>query len=241
LLGDGAGRAILDLGAGNGIASYSLARVGWKVTAVEPGPSAEVGAEAIRSLSQEAGLTITVVEEWGEALPFADNCFSAVFGRQVLHHARNLDAMVSEIARVLMVEGTCLFVREHVADDTDQRADFLANHPLSAVFDDENAFSLTEYHSAFANAGLRLQHEWGRLESILNFYPGSEAQRRLIARDHARGSKRAGRFLAWSRRFQARKLAHAARHDRTPGRMYSFLLAKPATDQGNANRSAKRS
>ena len=36
-----AGRA-LDLGAGNGILSYALAREGWSVTAVEPDPSALV-------------------------------------------------------------------------------------------------------------------------------------------------------------------------------------------------------
>src|SRR5712671_3057697 len=41
----------LDIGAGRGIASYALARDGWKVCALEPDASALVGAEAIRSLA----------------------------------------------------------------------------------------------------------------------------------------------------------------------------------------------
>ena len=42
LLGPGAGKPILDLGAGNGIASFALAKNGWLVTAFEPDGSAEV-------------------------------------------------------------------------------------------------------------------------------------------------------------------------------------------------------
>src|SRR6476620_6057541 len=40
------GRA-LEVGAGRGIASYALARTGFAVTALEPGPSSIVGAAAI--------------------------------------------------------------------------------------------------------------------------------------------------------------------------------------------------
>src|SRR3981081_2619505 len=56
------GRA-LDIGAGRGIASYALARDDFKVTALEPDPSAIVGSAAIRKLAQDAGLAIDVVEE----------------------------------------------------------------------------------------------------------------------------------------------------------------------------------
>src|SRR5262245_27287338 len=93
LLGTGNGRSILDLGAGNGIASFALARNGWRVTAVEPDPSEEVGAGAIRSLARDAGLDLSLVQCNGERLLFSDDAFDAVYARQVFHHAASLEAM----------------------------------------------------------------------------------------------------------------------------------------------------
>src|SRR5690606_27761961 len=62
----------LDLGAGRGISSYALARDGWHVTALEPNPSDLVGAGAIRALAQESALSIEVVSDYSEKLPFPD-------------------------------------------------------------------------------------------------------------------------------------------------------------------------
>src|SRR6185437_229583 len=100
LLSDRKGRA-LDVGAGRGIASYALARQGFKVTALEPDGSAIVGAEAIRQLAREAGLSIEVVEEFSEVLPFENGAFDVVFARAVLHHTRDLNDACREMYRVL--------------------------------------------------------------------------------------------------------------------------------------------
>ena len=89
LLGASTGIA-LDLGAGRGITSYALARAGWQVVSLEPDSSALVGAGAIRALATETGLPIRVIEEHAENLPFRESTFELVFGRQILHHARDL-------------------------------------------------------------------------------------------------------------------------------------------------------
>src|SRR5712692_3126997 len=120
LLGAGENRRILEPGAGNGIASFALAKSGWVVTALEPDESAEVGAGAIREIVEQTGLPINVVQEFGEQLPFEDESFDAIHARQVLHHASDLDAMVREFARVLRRGGLLLSTREHVADDDQQ-------------------------------------------------------------------------------------------------------------------------
>ncbi|MBU2116304.1 MAG: class I SAM-dependent methyltransferase, partial [Alphaproteobacteria bacterium] len=104
-MGPGAGRSALDVGAGRGIASYALARDGFAVSALEPDPSALVGAAAIRALADEAGVRIDVVEEFSERLPFQDAAFDVVFARGVLHHTSDLAQACSEFFRVLKPGG----------------------------------------------------------------------------------------------------------------------------------------
>ena len=137
-LPDPRGKA-LDLGAGRGISSYALAKDGFYVTALEPDPSALVGAEAIRNLAEESGLPIAVAREWGERLPFADNSFDVVHGRQVLHHARSLPELCKEVARVLKPGGVFIATREHVVDVPEELPAFLASHPLHHLYGGENA------------------------------------------------------------------------------------------------------
>ncbi len=228
LLGAGNGRRILEPGAGNGIASYALARNGWQVTALEPDSSSEVGAGAIRQISAQSGLPIEVVQEFGEKLPFKDESFDAIFARQVLHHASSLDQMVSELARVLRRRGLCLATREHVADNEEQLSAFRNEHPLHKFYGGENAYPLARYLDGLAKAGFRIKKVWGPLESILNYFPGTESERRQTLRQVAGHSYlRFGRLLAWSENFQQQQLERFTQRDQTPGRIYSFLVEKP--------------
>jgi len=225
LLGKGDERRLLDLGAGNGIASFALARNGWSVTALEPDDSKEVGAGAIRRLASDTGLTINVVQEFGETLPFPNHAFDAVHARQVLHHASDLLKMVAELKRVLRPGGLLLCTREHVADDQHQLTTFLEQHPLQHLYGGENAYPLEEYLNAFSAADLKVISVWGPLQSILNYFPGTEQQRQIEVRQIAKHSYwRFGRLGAWSSSFRESQLERYTRQDSTPGRIYSFLV-----------------
>jgi SAM-dependent methyltransferase len=228
LLGAGEKRRILEPGAGNGIASFALAKNGWLVTALEPDESTEVGAGAIREIAEDTGLPISVVQEFGEKLPFEDESFDAIHARQVLHHASDLELMVRELARVLRPGGLLLSTREHVADDEQQLIAFRNEHPLHKLYGGENAYPLNRYLESFAKAGLRVKETWGPLESILNFFPGTENERQLSLRQVANHSYlRFGRLFGWSDRFRKAQLRRHTRRDCTPGRIYSFLVEKP--------------
>ena len=174
LTGPAGGRA-LDVGAGRGISSYALARDGWQVTALEPDPSDIVGAGAIKQLADATKLPIDVVEEWGETLPFSDASFDLVYGRQVLHHARDLATLCAEMARVLKPGGTFLATRENVIFKDADLAVFLAGHPLHGLYGGENAYRLAEYTGAIKAAGIRLTHVLNPWASDVNLHPRSAA------------------------------------------------------------------
>jgi SAM-dependent methyltransferase len=217
LIGKASGAA-LDLGAGRGIASYALAVEGWDVTALEPDPSAVVGAGAIRALAQDAGMRIHVVESWGESLPFADASFKLVHCRQVLHHARDLGLLCSEISRVLAPGGVVLATREHVITKRDDLDAFLDSHPLHRHYGGENAYLRSDYENALTAAGLRLTHVLNPMESDINLYPDSvEAVR-------SRWSRRLK--LPFGSRVPKFVLSWVGERSHVPGRLYTFAATK---------------
>jgi len=170
LLGPAGGQA-LDVGAGRGISSYALARDGWQVTALEPDASTVVGAGAIEELATTSNLPIEVAREWGENLPFPDASFDLVYGRQILHHARDLPTLCAEMARVLKPGGIFLATREHVIFRDADLAVFLAGHPLHRLYGGENAYRLDEYKGAIERAGIRLTKVLNPWASAVNLHP----------------------------------------------------------------------
>jgi len=170
LLPQSCGKA-LDLGAGRGIASYALAQDNWETTALEPDSSDIVGAGAIRMLAKESGLSIRVIEEWGEELPFSDETFDLIYGRQVLHHARDLQQLCKEISRVLKKDGFFIATREHVITKSEDLKQFFEKHPLHKLYGGENAYLLKEYVDAIKQSGISITLILNPFESNINLYP----------------------------------------------------------------------
>lgn len=233
LLPGSQGRA-LDLGAGRGIGSYALARDGWWVTALEPDPSRVVGAGAIRSLAKESGLTIEVVERKAERLPFGDEAFDVVYGRQILHHAVDLPGLCREVFRVLKPRGRFIATREHAISRPGDLPVFLEGHPLHKHYGGEHAYLLRDYRAALRSAGFRQTAELGPFDSAVNYFPmtteewlsvcrrpvsrwaGKWLTCRLVSNHHALGRWLLKRLSGWL----------SAASD-SPGRLYSFVADKP--------------
>ena len=220
---------VLDLGAGNGISSYAFAITGCRVTALEPNPSDIVGAGAIAKLAKESNLDIEVIQSYGESLPFADNSFDIVYGRQVLHHAENLSKLCQEAARVLRPKGLFVATREHVISQPQDLELFLQSHPLHQLYGGENAFLLKQYYDAISQAGLTLQSSYGHYQSVINYAPITRSKyQENIANKLKKyvGSQLANWLSSQLNFIKLVSNVHTLR-DRTAGRLYSFIAIKP--------------
>jgi SAM-dependent methyltransferase len=103
-LGDVAGRRVLDLGCGHGMAAVVLARRGARVTALDL--SAGYLTEARRRAAANA-VDVAFVQADGQRLPFRECSFERVWGNAVLHH---LEARAAgrELRRVLAPGGVAV-------------------------------------------------------------------------------------------------------------------------------------
>jgi ubiquinone/menaquinone biosynthesis C-methylase UbiE len=213
--------SVLDVGAGRGISSYALAMDGWTVTALEPNPSNLIGAGAIRQIVSETNLPITIIEEWGEHLPFEDNIFDVIHARQVLHHAQDLNQLCKELFRVIKPGGTMIATREHVIDKIDDLPIFLNNHPLHRLYGGENAYTLHQYIMALRESGFTVKKIFSPYETPINYFP--EKKERI---DEIIGHMVLGKL--WRKWIPIPNFFIKIVDSQlsTPGRLYSFLLIK---------------
>ena len=93
---------LLDVGCGGGFLSEEFAKIGLKVTGIDPSKET---IKAAKIHAEEENLNIEYLEGFGEDLPFESNTFDFVCGCDVLEHVNDLDKVVNEISRVLKADG----------------------------------------------------------------------------------------------------------------------------------------
>jgi 2-polyprenyl-6-hydroxyphenyl methylase / 3-demethylubiquinone-9 3-methyltransferase len=97
---------VLDIGCGGGLLAEELARLGCRVTGVDP---SEASLEVARQHAEAAGLAITYLRGGGEALPLPDGSQDVACCCDVLEHVHDLERVISETSRVLRPGGLYLY------------------------------------------------------------------------------------------------------------------------------------
>jgi 2-polyprenyl-6-hydroxyphenyl methylase/3-demethylubiquinone-9 3-methyltransferase len=94
--------SVLDVGCGGGILSEEFAKVGCRVTGLDPSvPSLETA----RKHAAMEGLTIDYRQGSGEDMPFEEGSFDIVVCCDVLEHVNDLEKTLREVARVIKPGG----------------------------------------------------------------------------------------------------------------------------------------
>jgi ubiquinone/menaquinone biosynthesis C-methylase UbiE len=110
---------VVDLGCGPGAAARHAARLGARVTGVDP---ATVMLRVARALTH--GVDVRYVEGTAEALPLPDDSATVVWSIATVHHWRDLDAGLQEVRRVLRPGGRFVAIERH----TQPNATGIASH-----------------------------------------------------------------------------------------------------------------
>lgn len=103
------GYSILDVGCGGGILSEALARLGAKVTGLDPGARNIEAAMEHASKDPEIKGNLTYVCDTVENLASLDNKFDAVVASEVVEHVANVSAFVNACVELTKQNGSLFF------------------------------------------------------------------------------------------------------------------------------------
>ena len=104
---DPQGTAALDVGCGGGLLAEEFARLGCRVTGVDPSTESLETARAARRAAR--GSRSNTWRRTGEQLPFQDASFDVVYCCDVLEHVDDLQQVLDESARVLRPGGVYMY------------------------------------------------------------------------------------------------------------------------------------
>jgi len=215
---------VLDLGSGNGIASYAFIKSGFSVVSIEPDDSNLTGYGAMKKFRESEDFPFCNVSGIGELLPFKQKTFGLVYCRQVLHHSSNLQQMINEISRVLAPGGLLFATREHVVDNNESLIHFLENHPLHKYTNSEYAYQIKEYKSAITKSNLKIIKFMSSWDTVINHYPiSNEVVMSILIESFKNKLGFISKFLIENKLCENIFRKIMSKKDKRPGRMISFI------------------
>jgi ubiquinone/menaquinone biosynthesis C-methylase UbiE len=156
LLGEVAGRDVLDVGCGTGRHAIPLARAGARVTAVDF--SAGMLGEADAKARAEGLSARFLVHDLHQPLPFPDQAFDLVLCCLVLEHISALDPFVADLGRVCRPLGRVVLSAMHPAMFlTGASARFTDPVTGDWVHPQSHRQGLADYVMAASRAGLAIR------------------------------------------------------------------------------------
>lgn len=184
LMGDLAGKDLLDMACGMGEESVYFAKLGARVTGVD---ISDVGVASLKKRAAFHHLDITALEMRVDPTSFADSSFDRIHGLGILHHV-GIEAGLREVDRLLRPGGVGVFLEpignsptvEAVKTFLMKHARFLGN--FDHVTDHEHNLTWREVEAAvqrFADARLYPFHLLYRLK---RFLPQSQASLGAVRR-----------------------------------------------------------
>lgn len=173
LMGDIAGKQLLDFGCGMGEESIYLARLGAKVTSID---ISEVGISSLRRRAAYNRLDVRAYEMRADPTSFADNSFDIVHGLGILHHV-GIEQGLAEVRRVLRPGGIGVFLEpmgnspaiESVKTFLMKNARFLGK--FDPVTDHEHNLTWKEVHSAIRQFTESTVYPYHLLYRLKRFFP----------------------------------------------------------------------
>lgn len=104
------GKKVLEVGCGSGIDAVEFAKAGAFVTATD---ITDTAIKLTKSLANEAGVKIRVVQAPADKIPYKDNSFDCVYSFGILHHILEVDNALEEAYRLLKPSGTIMAMLYH--------------------------------------------------------------------------------------------------------------------------------
>jgi 2-polyprenyl-3-methyl-5-hydroxy-6-metoxy-1,4-benzoquinol methylase len=186
LLGDLAGKELLDYGCGMGEEAVYLAKLGARVTAID---ISEVGIATLQRRAEYHRLDIRAFEMRCDPTSFPDGSFDRIHGMGILHHV-GIDAALAEVRRLLRPGGIGVFLEpmgdhpriEAAKELLLKRARFVGE--FVDVTDHEHNLTWRGIEDATRRFSRALSYPYHLLYRLRRFLPkpGWDAVRRL---DHA--------------------------------------------------------